>query len=342
MKKFLSLVTVIALAITVSACGGNSTTDCKTNVILVTDQSGVNDKSFNQGANEGLIKWADEFKDQGACNVPSIQANTEADYVPTLESVSGKDNALIVTAGFTFEEPVTEVAKKNPNQHYLIIDTTIKAKNVVSADFAANEGSFLVGVAAAEKAKEANASKVGFIGGMESPTITGFEVGYIQGVHAIDPNMKVDVQYIGSFTDSAKGKTIAEQMYSNGDYVIFVAAGQAGNGVIDSAKEKVKDQGKDVWVIGVDRDQYEDGIYEGDKSVILTSMVKRADVATYDVAKLEMEGKFPANQTLKYDLSDGGVGIPDKNPNLDETILKKIDEYKTKIINGEIKVANTK
>ena len=342
MKKFLSVLAVFVLVFTIAACGGNTATECKTNVILITDATGVDDKSFNQGANEGLKKWADEYKGDGACNVPSIQANSQADYVPTLEQVSGKDNALIVTAGFTFEGPVTEVAKKNPKQHYLIIDTNIKADNVVSADFAANEGSFLVGVAAAEKAKAAGAAKVGFIGGMESPTITGFEVGYVQGVHAVDPNMKVDIQYIGSFVDSVKGKTIATQMYNNGDYVIFVAAGGAGNGVIDSAKELVKDQGKDVWVIGVDRDQYEDGIYDGDKSVILTSMVKRADVATYDVAKLEMEGKFPANKSLKYDLSDGGVGIPDKNPNLSADILKKVNDYKTKIINGDIIVANTK
>ncbi|MDR3215187.1 MAG: BMP family protein [Bacilli bacterium] len=342
MKKIISLCAVFALAFVVSACGGGNagSTDCTTKVILITDKTGVDDRSFNQGANEGLIKWADEFKDKGACTVPSIQASSEADYVPTLESVAGKDNNLVIAAGFTFSDPMAAVAKKNPDQHFLIIDTETKGDNIVSADFAANEGSFLVGVAAAEKAKEANKDKVGFVGGMSSPVIKGFEVGFVQGVHAVDPNMKVDIKYIGSFTDATKGKTIATQMYNDGSYVIFVAAGGAGNGVIDAAKELVKDQSKDVWVIGVDRDQYDDGKYDGDKSVILTSMVKRADVASYDVSKLEMNGKFPGGQTLKYDLAGGGVGIPEKNPNLSEAIIKAVDDYKTKIVNGTIKVAN--
>ena len=339
MKKIFSFVVCAIFVLGLSACGGSKTaTDCKTTAVLITDKTGVNDRSFNQGAYEGLQRFAEDFKDKGACNAEAIQSNAEAEYVNNITSVSGKDNQLVVTAGFTFAEPLAEVAKNFPDQKYLIIDTELKADNVVSADFAANEGSFLAGVAAAEKAKSESKNKVGFIGGVQSPVIKGFEVGYVQGVKAVDPNMQIDIKYVGSFTDSTKGKTLAMQMYGDGSYVIFVAAGGAGNGVISSAIELVRDQNKDVWVIGVDRDQYEDGKY-GDKSVVLTSMVKRADVASYDVAKSVMDGTFVGGKTLKYNLKDGGVGLPDKNPNLSEAIMKVVNDYKEKIINGEIKVA---
>ncbi|MDL2211400.1 BMP family protein [Erysipelotrichaceae bacterium OttesenSCG-928-M19] len=339
MKKLLGVAAALALVLGVSACGGTSeAVDCTAKIAIVTDKTGVNDKSFNQGAYEGLKKFEAEFKDQGACLAEPLQSGAAAEYVSNLTTLSGKDNQLVLAAGFTFAEPMDEVQKNFPDQKFLIIDTELKGENVVSADFAANEGSFLAGVAAAEKAKAEGKDKVGFVGGMKSPVITGFEVGYVEGVKAVDKNMKIDVKYVGSFDDATKAKTIANQMYSDGAYVVFVAAGGAGNGVINSAKELVGDQGKDVWVIGVDRDQYEDGIYDGDKSVILTSMVKRADVAAYDVAKSILDGTFKGNQTLKYDLKDGGVGLPDENPNLNEDIMKVVNEYKDKIINGEITV----
>lgn len=341
MKKFFGLFAVLFLSITLVACSQGSQTDCKVTAILVTDATGVDDRSFNQGAYEGLERWASENKDQGACNAASIQSNSEADYVPTVTSVSGKTNDLIVTAGFTFEASVTEVSKKFPDQKYLIIDTQLKLPNVVSADFAANEGSFLAGVAAAEHAKANGKNKVGFIGGMEVPTIKAFEAGYVQGVKAVDKNMVIDVKYVGNFVDATKGKTLATQMYENGNYVIYIAAGGAGNGVINTAKELVQDQGKDVWVIGVDRDQYEDGIIDGGKSIILTSMVKKADAAAADVAKSVLDGTFKGGITVVYDLKDGGVGLPEENPNLSDDIKAKINDYKEKIINGTIKV-NTK
>ena len=338
MKKIFSLFVVMFLVVGLAACSGGQTTECTTTTILITDSTGVDDRSFNQGAYEGLERFVEENKDQGACNAESIQASSEADYEPTLTSVSGKDNDLVVAAGITFEQAMSDVSRKFPDQKYLIIDTQIKLPNVVSADFAANEGSFLAGVAAAEHAKANGKDKVGFVGGMEIDVIKGFEAGYVQGVKAVDPDMKIDIKYVGNFTDATKGKTLATQMYKNGNYVIFIAAGGAGNGVINTAKELVQDQGEDVWVIGVDRDQYEDGMIDGDKSIILTSMVKRADVAAADVAKSVLDGTYEGGKTLVYDLSDGGVGLPEENPNLSDDIQKKVNDYKEKIINGEIKV----
>lgn len=341
MKKIFGLFALVFVTVSLAACSSGSQVECKTTAILVTDKTGVDDRSFNQGTYEGLERWAETNADKGACNAESIQSTSEADYVPTVTSVSGKTNDLIVTAGSTFEPSVTEVSKKFPDQKYLIIDTTLKLPNVVSADFAANEGSFLAGVAAAEQAKANGKNKVGFVGGMEVSTIKAFEAGYVQGVKAVDKNMIVDIKYVGDFVDSTKAKTLATQMYEKGNYIIYIAAGGAGNGVINTAKELVQDQGKDVWVIGVDRDQYEDGVIDGGKSIILTSMVKRADVAAEDVANSVLDGTFAGGTTVVYDLKDGGVGLPDENPNLSAEIQAKIKEFKEKIISGAIKV-NTK
>lgn len=338
MKKIFAAALALFVVFGITACSGDTAKDCKVTTVLVTDTTGIDDKSFNQGAYEGLEKFAKEYKDEGACNASNITANTDSESSSAVASVSGKDNQLVVAAGFTFENAIKDNAKQFPDQKFLLIDDVVDAPNVVSAIFAANQGSFLAGVAAAEKAKEAGKDKVAFIGGMKGPVIKGFEVGYVQGVKAVDPKMKVDVQYVGDFSDSSKAKTMALNLYNNGTYIIFVAAGGAGNGVINAAQELARDDKKEVWVIGVDKDQYKDGEYDGDKSIILTSMVKRADVASFDVAKSVLENKFEGGKTITYDLKSGAVGLPDENPNLSENILKIVDEYKAKIIEGKIVV----
>ncbi|WP_423362984.1 BMP family lipoprotein [Mycoplasma sp. P36-A1] len=340
MKKIAGLATAFALAIGLTACGGSSTADCKATSVIVTDTGGVDDKSFNQSTYEGLKRYADELGKEGACNASPIQSASAADYVPNLESVSGKDNALVVAAGYLFEDSMNDVASKNPDQKYLIVDTVVEQKNVVSAVFSAEQGSFLAGVAAAEKAVEAGKDTVGFVGGAEGPIIGAFEAGYIQGVKAVDKNIKVLSQYVGAFDKADVGKTIAAKMYDQGAYIIFQAAGQSGNGVINAAKELVQAD-KDVWVIGVDRDQYEDGKV-GDKSVILTSMVKKVDVAAYNVSKSVLEGKFEGGKTITFDLTNDGVGLPDENPNLEKSVMDKVNELKAKVISGEIVVSPKK
>lgn len=337
MKKILSVVSMLAFAVVLTGCG-SSTTDCKATSVLVTDVGGVSDKSFNQSTNEGIIRYAEENKSAGACAGTAIQSNSEADYIPNLTNASNGKNQLVIGAGYKLFDAMTDVAGKNPNQKYLIIDSVVESpnNNVASAVFAANEGSYLVGVAAAMKAEAAGKDTVGFIGGMEGPLIENFEVGYTQGVKSVNKDMKVLVQYAGNFNDVPKGKTIANQMYDKGAYVIYHAAGNTGNGAITAAKDRTN-AGNEVFVIGVDRDQYEDGIYSGDKSVILTSALKRVDVAAESVSKSVLDGTFEA-KTLVYDLKNDGVGIPEKNPNLDETIIKAINEAKDKIIAGTIVV----
>lgn len=300
---------------------------------LVTDVGGIDDKSFNQGTWEGIQRFAEET----GAEVKYLQSENDADYIPNLSAFSDEELDLIVAPGFLFVDAMKEVSANFPDQKYLIIDDVVASPNVASAVFSAEQGSFLVGVAAALKAQDAGKDNVGFLGGMDFELIQYFESGFEAGVKAVDPNMTVQVEYAGSFADAQKGQTLAAKMYDAGAYVIYHAAGATGNGLIKEAKDRATN-GQDVWAIGVDKDQYADGIYEGEKSVILTSMMKRVDVAAYEVSKLTMEGKFPGGETLVFTLENGGVGIPAENPNLSAEMSAKVAEFEAKVKSGEITV----
>lgn len=301
---------------------------------LVTDVGGIDDKSFNQGTWEGIQRFAEET----GAETKYLQSESDTDYIPNLSTFSDEELDLIIAPGFLFIDSMTEVSGNFPDQKYLLIDDVVAERpNVVSAVFAAEQGSFLVGVAAALKTQEAGKDTVGFIGGMDFELIQNFEAGFEAGVKAVDPNMNILVEYAGSFADAQKGQTLAAKMYDEGAYVIYHAAGGTGNGLIKEAKDRATNN-QEVWAIGVDKDQYADGIYEGEKSVILTSMMKRVDVAAYEVSKMVLEDTFPGGETLRFTLENGGVGIPAENPNLSADMLTKIAEFEGKVKSGELEV----
>ena len=308
---------------------------------LATDTGGVDDKSFNQGTWEGILRFAKD-QDLPEENYQYVQATSDADYIPQLTTFADMGLDLIVAPGFLFKSAITEVAENYPDQNFLFIDDASDAPNVLNAVFAEHEGSFLVGVAAALKADAAGKDKVGFVGGMDFETIQKFEAGFEQGVHAVNPDIEVVVEYVGGFDRPEDAQAIATKMYDSGVYIIYHAAGGAGNGVIKEAKDRAIN-GEDVWVIGVDRDQYEEGIYEGsmengdEKSVILTSMVKRVDNASYLVCEMVAKGEFKGG-TRTFTLADQGLAIPEDNPNLEDDWIKTIKEYEDKIVNGDIEV----
>lgn len=305
-------------------------------ITLVTDTGGIDDKSFNQTIWEGINKFYMD-NNWNLENARYLQSNTEADYVPNLSSFADENVDLIVAPGFKFIQAMTEISGNFPNQKFLLIDAVVEAPNVVSAVFSEHEGSFLVGVAAALKTKEAGKDMVGFLGGEDFPLINKFEAGFIEGVKAVDPEMKIEIEYAGSFGDIAKGQTLAAKMYDKGCHVIYHAAGGTGNGLFKEAIDRAKN-GQDVWACGVDKDQYADGIYEEGKSVVLTSMLKRADVAAYNVAKSVMDGTFEGGKVLLFDLKMDGVGLPAENPNLKAEWMDQINGYADKIKNGELVV----
>ena len=357
MKKFLTLALVLLLSLSLIACGGegakeedkpeaegpqsetiidNEEVDKDSieeiTIGLVTDVGGIDDKSFNQGTWEGIQFYAKKF-DLPASNIGYLQSTSDADYIPHLSQFSEDKKDLLVAPGFLFEESLKKISADFPDQKILFLDAVVDAPNILNALFAEHEGSYLVGVAAALKAQDAGKDTVGFVGGMDFDTIQKFEAGFEQGVLAVDPDMKIVVDYVGDFNNAEDGQTLAAKMYDSGVYVIYHAAGGSGNGVIKEAKDRVQN-GEDVWVIGVDKDQYSEGVYEGNKSVILTSMLKGVDQAAYDVCKLTAQGKFEGG-TVIYDLKANGVGIPADNPNLTEEWTKTINEFADKIKSGE-------
>jgi basic membrane protein A and related proteins len=310
---------------------------------LVTDVGGIDDKSFNQGTWEGIKVFGKENGLKEGEGIKYLQSTADADYIPNLSTFADEKLDLIIAPGFLFNEAMLTVATQYPDQKFMIIDSVVQDKagknvpNVTNAVFAANEGSFLAGVAAGLKAKADKKTIIGYVGGMKFPLIENFEVGFDQGVKAVLPGATILSDYTGSFTDAGKGQAMAAKQYGAGAYIIYQVAGGSGNGVIQEAKARSA-KGDIRWAIGVDKDQYADGIYAGTKSAILTSMMKRVDVAAHDVAVMTMNDKFPGGQVLVFDLKSKGVGLPAKNPNLSPAIVKAIADYTTQIVSGKLVV----
>ncbi|RLQ95684.1 BMP family lipoprotein [Falsibacillus albus] len=350
-KLGVALSLVLAAGTLLGACGtsdkeGKNGGDGKDKftVAMVTDVGGIDDKSFNQSAWEGMQKFGkDNGLEKGPNGYDYLQSHEDADYTTNLNTAVRKNFDLIYGIGFSMADAVDKIAKQRKNAHFAIVDSVVDDPNVASITFKENEGSFLVGVAAGLTTKT---NKIGFIGGVESPLIIKFESGFIAGVKSVNPDADVKVQYAGSFTDVSKGQQIASSMYSSGADVIYHASGGTGNGVFKEAKDrKKKDPNKDFWVIGVDRDQTDEGKVDVNgetKNVTLTSMVKRVDLAVEDLSKKAMDGNFPGGKVIEYGLDQDGVGIAPTQDNLTDDIVSKIKEYKDKIVNGDIKVPATR
>lgn len=312
---------------------GEATEDGETLKIgFVTDEGGINDQSFNQGVWEGLQKANKDFGFE-----VSYQESKEAnDYTPNIETLLDAGNDIIVAAGFNLADAMEEAAQNNPDVKFLVVDAGYEdgPENLTGLQFKAEEPSFLVGYIAGLTSET---NKVGFVGGQESTLIKAFEVGYKAGVAQAsaekDEEVEIVSQYVGNFSDAAKGKSIATNMYQQGADVIFHASGGAGDGVIEAAKDQ------DKWVIGVDRDQSSIA-----PDNVLTSAMKRADSAIYKVLESLSKGEeFPGGQNLNFGLKEGDtVGIaPTSDKNVKPEILEKIEPLKQRIVDGEITVPTT-
>ncbi|HOC08793.1 MAG TPA: BMP family ABC transporter substrate-binding protein, partial [Bacillota bacterium] len=181
---------------------------------------------------------------------------------------------------------------------------------------------------------------------MEIPAVQKFNWGFQQGIKYANENLGTNIVmkpenviYQGSFDNVAAGQQLAAQMFDKGVDAIFCAAGGVGIGAINEAKARAK-AGEEVWIVGVDVDQYAEGIYEGDKSIILTSAMKCIDQAAYDMIMAESKGQFPGGQTLVFDAKNNGVGIPKENPNLSKEVQDKVAEIFEKLKSGEITVSD--
>jgi basic membrane protein A and related proteins len=355
-RKFgLALSLVLAAGTLLGACSSKSDdNEGKENgkkalkVGMVTDSGTIDDKSFNQGTWEGILQAKDDLGIDSKYLKPT--GTTEADYLKEIGNLVDAGYNLVITPGFKFETAIYKAQDKYKDSKFVIIDGNphkgdfkpVVKDNTVSIFFAEHESGFLAGVATALELKKGEA---GFIGGMEIPAVQKFNWGFQQGVKYANENLgtalnikKENVIYQGSFDNSAAGGQIAAQMYDRGVNVIFTAAGGVGVGAINEAKTRAKAD-KKVWIVGVDVDQFDDGKYEGDKSVILTSAMKKVNTASFDMVKAELDGKFPGGQTLTFDAKNDGIGLPDKNPNLSDDTVNKVKDVFGKIKSGEIKVA---
>ncbi|MCT4593515.1 MAG: BMP family ABC transporter substrate-binding protein [Anaeromicrobium sp.] len=296
-------------------------------IAMVTDVGGVNDKSFNQSAWEGLQKAENELGIK-----PGYQeSKQEADYSSNLELLTDAGNDLVWGIGFLMGSQVEEAAKDYPEQKFAIIDNYYEnpSENLLGITFKEQEASFLVGYIAGKMTKT---NKVGFIGGMDFSVIHRFDYGFKAGVKHANPEAEILSQYAGAFDKPAIGRSIAESMYAKDADIIFHAAGDTGNGMIEVAKEKGK------YAIGVDKDQNPDA-----PENVITSAVKRVDNAIYNVAKDLKEGNFKGGTNITYGLAEGGVDIaPSSDKLVPKEILDEVAKLKEQIIAGEIKVPASK
>ncbi len=291
---------------------------------MATDMGGLNDDSFNAAAYKGILRLESELKVKK--NV--IESHRQEDYEPNFQTLIDQKVDLVWGIGFLMKESMTTVAERNPNQKFALIDDVVEKPNVASVTFREEEGSFLMGVIAARTTKT---KKVGFLGGMESPVISHFEAGFNAGVLAADPTVKVITVYSGSFIDPAKGKSDALAIIGQGADVVFHAAGATGQGMIEAAKEK------GVYAIGVDSDQNHLA-----PDTVISSMMKRVDVAVFEISKAAIDGTFPGGKTTVLGLKEDGVGYAEKTrwDLLPKDLQTEVDQWAAAIKAGKFTVPN--
>lgn len=333
----------LALALTITGCSNGNTDDpagdgngeepTKVAVVLA---GFLGDKSFNDSAWEGVQRAEEEFN----LEVKVMESSVPADWETNLVAMAQGGYDLVIGVSSQIEEPIEKHAAEFPDTKFVIIDGVVKEDNVVSAVFAQNEGSFLAGAAAAmftQKTDIPNVNEdkvIGWVGGMDVPVLHDFLVGYEQGAKYIDPETKVLSSFAGTFSDPLKGKELTLAQYSQGADIVMNVASNTGNGILEAAKESGK------YAVGVDLDQ--DGVYPGS---ILTSMLKRVDIATYETIKSVVEDNFTGGEILEMNVSNGGVGLTDMSvmkealgDKFPEDILTTVQDLTEKIKSGEIEV----
>lgn len=357
MKKFISLVLILAMAMTVLAgCGkkdegtpngnaGTTTTPGATNgatnennnnnktegyeLALVTDVGTIDDKSFNQGAWEGLYKYATENNKTHKYYQPA-EATTAA-YIDTIGLAIKGGAKLVVCPGYKFSEAVFEVQTTYPDVKFIILDSqpekgedkTIK-DNVYSVYYAEHQAGFLAGYAAVKEGY----TKLGFMGGMAVPAVKRFGYGFVLGAETAAKEMGIDkidmkYHYTGGFAATPEAQTTAASWYQSGTEVIFGCGGAVGNSVMAAAQDN---NGK---VIGVDVDQ------SSESPTVITSAMKQLSTSVYDGIAMFYEGKFPGGQIKTLDVTSEGVGLPMKTSKFEKFTEADYGDAYAKLVSGE-------
>ena len=293
---------------------------------MISDTGGVNDESFNQSTWEGL-QQAQEKYGKDKVQVKYVESSQEADYTPNIETFVEEDLDLIIGVGYKMAGAIEEASKNYPDVQFAIIDHSYEKQpeNVTSLIYEDNTAAYLAGLVAAKKTET---NKVAFIGGIKSATLDKFEYGFRAGVKAANPNCELTVRYLNSFSDSALAKSVANQMHKDGVDVIYTAAGAAGTGAIEAAKENNK------MAIGVDVDQ---SPLAPDN--IISSTMKNVNVSIVNLVGEILEDNYQGGQVIVNTLASGGVGLSDTTKDhVSKDILDYVNEQAGKIKSGEIVV----
>lgn len=342
MRRAVKMTAVVAsavLALSAAGCGGKkANTGGDTaggkkmiKVGLAYDVGGRGDKSFNDAAYAGLQQAQKELK-VDVKDLEAKEGESDNDKIQRLQLLAQSGYNPVVAVGFAYATALGKVAPKFPNTKFAIVDDdSVQQPNVTDLLFSEQEGSYLVGAAAAKKSKTGN---IGFIGGVQTPLIKKFEAGYVAGAKKINPNVKIQIKYISQppdfsgFKDPAKGKTIAQGMYDQGADVVYAAAGLSGTGSLEAAAAVKK------WFIGVDSDQYLTAT-DAEKPYVLTSMLKRVDTAVFNFIKDCGNGTVQHGD-VRFSLKNNGVDYSKSNPAALGDLPTTLDDLKQQIISGKI------
>ncbi len=328
MKKFL-LVMGLILSMLLTGCGskkeGSASQEKKMKVGLVLSVGGLGDKSFNDLAYKGMKdaeeKLGIEFK--------YVEPATVSEYEGFLSEFAENNFDLTIGIGFQMADAMKKVTEDYPESKFMLVDMPVESPNAIGAIFDTGEGSFLVGALAAMMTES---NKLGFIGGMDVPTIREFGDGFFAGAKYVNPEVEAFQAFIGGnnpFNDPTKGKEVALSMNDNGVDVIYHAAAGSGNGLFEAIRER------DFYAIGVDSDQ--DYLEEG---LVLTSMLKRLDIAIVSVIEDLKNGKFEPGTRI-FNVENDGVGITDLEYTKDvigEEKLAQLEKVRKAIVSKEIDV----
>jgi basic membrane protein A len=305
---------------------------------LAYDTGGRGDRSFNDSAYAGVEAAIKSNGGEVSELSPNADASNRADL---LTQLADDGYNPVIAVGFAYGDVIGDVAEQYPDTNFAIIDSSVAeigADNLTGLLFAEEQGSFLAGVAAALKT---TTNHIGFVGGVETPLIEKFEAGYFAGAQAVKADITIDSQYLtpagdfSGFNDPAKGQIAAQGMFDAGADIVYHAAGGSGLGVFQAAAASNK------RAIGVDSDQYNTVDDPALQAVIMTSMLKRVDNAVEAFIGDFVDDKVAGGEDVINDLSTDGVGLANSGGFIDD-IQGQVDEYRQKIIDGDIEVPATR
>ncbi|KAA2264923.1 BMP family ABC transporter substrate-binding protein [Solihabitans fulvus] len=322
-----------------SADAGGKVDGSALKIGLAYDIGGRGDGSFNDAAAAGLDKAISDMgvKKDNTKELTASANESPADKETRLRQLATGGYNPVITVGFAYADALKKVAAEFPGTKFAIVDATVDgAANVTPLTFTEEQGSFLVGVAAAYKSKGCH---IGFVGGVDVPLIQKFQAGFAQGAKAAAPDIKIESKYISpagdfsGFQDPNKGNVVTKGELDAGADVVYQAAGKSGEGVFAAAKAANK------LAIGVDSDQYNQPTVAANKDVIITSMVKRVDVAVYDFIRAFAKNDLTTVPKV-FDLKADGVGYATSGGKIDD-IKDVLEAYKAQIVAGKITVSAT-